>query len=818
MPPNLDSPPARSLPLTSPNFEQVLDAVPGIVYVVDEDFRIRAANRAWDTSAQKHGPEGVSRPDIIGKPLLDVIDDKALRIFYEQVMHSILQGEVEEYSQVIDAGPGQDEPEHLRLEIRPMRRAGEVRGLLFQITDYSAERRAQLELMEKDRKLLELETYADSCGRESQFFERLWRTVAWPGEPEEIYQQVLDDLCDVFGIEYGAVYVAQEGSLRMEASCGFFAEHAASLGLLTGGEVTLFDEPVIERFPFEKTVCSLTQRLEPLGVQALIAVPITCQGERYGMLFLASVNGGKFRKADLGLLKLTGSAVASVLRLQRTTQSLRAASEHQTQLAEISTEFSAHSTKPELLHQLIPRRLGEAAQAVMSVLYLADESEQTICATTHWNAPEVVDTLIGTDVGVMKMGESPGGICVMERKPMHFENLLQNDTYVPWSHFARELGYNSVWAFPLTVDNHIVGAVNLYYAEIAHPLEPELMGYLEVLAGRAAAALRLAQSGISDGEEATHSPVAILENLFAGGVSFSVRTPEGTAEYECQSTPNATDGADSRSWTLEIRQRPEDRPDRQSRYGDELNLMEKFADSLGHDFNDLLTGILGRASLLGDQLEPEHPSQTDVKGLIEAAEGASDLIQELVGFAHPERTTFHPLDFDSILSAALSEQAPLPNGIDPVCRCEVEDSKVLGDSLQMRRLLRHLITNACHALPDGGRIDVSAERVHVDETPPDALLSAKPGDYVRLRVRDDGVGIRSDHRAQVFEPFFSAWKHGRRPGLGLASVYAITQRHGGWLHLQSQEGEGTTVDIYLPVELTQIAPDNEEVSALHYQV
>ena len=135
----------------------------------------------------------------------------------------------------------------------------------------------------------------------------------------------------------------------------------------------------------------------------------------------------------------------------------------------------------------------------------------------------------------------------------------------------------------------------------------------------------------------------------------------------------------------------------------------------------------------------------------------------------------------------------------------------------MLQLLHHLITNAEEALPEGGQIEVSAESVHVDKPPDDAVLPAAAGDYLRLRVRDNGVGISAQNRTHLFEPFFSAWASATRTGLGLSLVYVITRVHGGWLHVQTAEAQGTTVDVYFPLKSSEGSLDNKDGSVLHYQ-
>lgn len=127
------------------------------------------------------------------------------------------------------------------------------------------------------------------------------------------------------------------------------------------------------------------------------------------------------------------------------------------------------------------------------------------------------------------------------------------------------------------------------------------------------------------------------------------------------------------------------------------------------------------------------------------------------------------------------------------------------DPLKMRAVFRNVINNAVEAMPDGGSLSIKAENLQFKETDPDPGLPLKPGDYVHISIQDQGVGIPEGHLDKIFDPYFSTKAMGVKKGvgLGLATAYAIVQKHGGHIAIESFPGVGTTVNAYLPAESTE---------------
>src|SRR5262249_31945458 len=112
--------------------------------------------------------------------------------------------------------------------------------------------------------------------------------------------------------------------------------------------------------------------------------------------------------------------------------------------------------------------------------------------------------------------------------------------------------------------------------------------------------------------------------------------------------------------------------------------------------------------------------------------------------------------------------------------------------------LMNLCLNAADAMPEGGRLTMAAENVVVEPTAGPRHSEARPGEYVRVRVADTGVGIPPEVLPHIFEPFFTTKPQGRGTGLGLAQVFGIVRQHGGWIECTSAPGAGTRFDFYFP--------------------
>jgi PAS domain S-box-containing protein len=277
--------------------------------------------------------------------------------------------------------------------------------------------------------------------------------------------------------------------------------------------------------------------------------------------------------------------------------------------------------------------------------------------------------------------------------------------------------------------------------------------------------------------------------------------------------------------TAELRQRNEQlraEMERRIQIEDELararriESLSVLAGGLAHEFDTLLSVIVGRGHSLFERFRTNEPARRDLESIQSAAQRAAALIQQLLAFARKQPFRPQPLSLNQIL-AGLSISSIVPARIELSLRLTERLRPAIVDPGQIQRAVLHLVENACEAMPDGGRLNVETENVDLDEAFVEAHPGARPGRHVRLTVRDSGAGMDETARRRVFEPFFSPGRGPDSGNLGLAAVHGITTQHGGYITVESDPGRGTAFMLYLPAsaaagETAAVAPKGPEGS------
>lgn len=231
---------------------------------------------------------------------------------------------------------------------------------------------------------------------------------------------------------------------------------------------------------------------------------------------------------------------------------------------------------------------------------------------------------------------------------------------------------------------------------------------------------------------------------------------------------------------------------------DELVKMQKLesigllAGGLAHDFNNILTGIMGNLSFARMLLEQEHPAGAPLTSAEHAATRAVELTGQLLTFARGGEPMKKVLSIAGLINESLSLMLR-----GRKVRGETDLAEDLwcveADGGQLSQVLNNIIINAVQAMPDGGLLRVTAENCRIDLGEMPAL---QPGHYVRIRLEDSGEGMPPETLARIFDPYFTTKSEGS--GLGLASAYSIINRHGGSIAVESAIGLGTTFTLLLP--------------------
>jgi signal transduction histidine kinase len=235
------------------------------------------------------------------------------------------------------------------------------------------------------------------------------------------------------------------------------------------------------------------------------------------------------------------------------------------------------------------------------------------------------------------------------------------------------------------------------------------------------------------------------------------------------------------------------------RQRDKMQAVARLAGGVAHEFNNLMTRVIGHAELGEDTLSPGADARLEFQQIRAAAERATALTSQLLTFSGRQRAKLEQLDIAAWLRAGFpAVAAALPPGIEPQLHVRDGPTLVWADGAQLAIALGQIAANAAEAMPAGGRLQVELVRRDLAQALATPLLRVPAGRYAVLQMRDSGRGIPPDDLAAICDPFFSTKAPYLAAGLGLASVYGIVAAHGGGLAVESVVGAGTTVSIYLP--------------------
>jgi two-component system cell cycle sensor histidine kinase/response regulator CckA len=248
---------------------------------------------------------------------------------------------------------------------------------------------------------------------------------------------------------------------------------------------------------------------------------------------------------------------------------------------------------------------------------------------------------------------------------------------------------------------------------------------------------------------------------------------------------------------------PEHDPATQAQQLQKLESLDVLANGVAHSFNNLLTTIIGFASLAGMELNSASPVHPYLREIQRAAAQAADLCRQLLTYAGKVRTVLEPVDLSRLVRETTDLlRLSIPSKVELHLHLADDLPPMRADAAQLRQLIGNLVRNAVEALGEaGGRIDfrtaaceLSGKDLADAQRGPDVL----PGRYVVLEVRDNGCGMSAATKARIFEPFFTTKFISR--GLGLAVVLGIIRSHRGAVKVESTPGAGSTFRVFLPCD------------------
>jgi len=224
----------------------------------------------------------------------------------------------------------------------------------------------------------------------------------------------------------------------------------------------------------------------------------------------------------------------------------------------------------------------------------------------------------------------------------------------------------------------------------------------------------------------------------------------------------------------------------------------RLAGGVAHDFNNILTAIIGYTELMLRRLGPDSPLRRQAEEVLKAAQRAADLTRQLLAYSRKQQLQPRVLDLNTVL-AEMDKMLRRVIGehIELVLVTAPDLGAVEADPSQIQQVVLNFAVNARDAMPDNGRLTIETRNAVVD-----AVMAEQhevlPGEYVTLAVSDTGAGMSEEVRAHLFEPFFTTKGVGQGTGLGLATCAGIVHQSGGFITVDSQVGRGSTFRIYLP--------------------
>ncbi|MCX7770539.1 MAG: ATP-binding protein [Proteobacteria bacterium] len=246
-------------------------------------------------------------------------------------------------------------------------------------------------------------------------------------------------------------------------------------------------------------------------------------------------------------------------------------------------------------------------------------------------------------------------------------------------------------------------------------------------------------------------------------------------------------------------------------YIQKMETIGQLSAGIAHDFNNLLTAIIGFASFIDMKIEEGNPLKVYAQNILKVSERGANLVKNLLTFSRkrefqPSRVDINRLilNSDPLLRKMTGEYISIKYEMAK------EELPVMVDITQMEQVLLNLVSNAKDAITGSGEIRISTKPFKIDEDFMKRNGFGYPGDYALITVSDNGIGMSEEVKKKAFEPFFTTKDINKGTGLGLSIVYGIIKQHNGYITIDSNEGIGTKVNIYLPA-LKEHKPTEEEI-------
>ena len=236
-----------------------------------------------------------------------------------------------------------------------------------------------------------------------------------------------------------------------------------------------------------------------------------------------------------------------------------------------------------------------------------------------------------------------------------------------------------------------------------------------------------------------------------------------------------------------------------------LESVGELAGGVAHEFNNLLTGIMGYTQLAISGFSAEDPVFSDLEAVLRTAERASKLASQLLTFSRQQVSEPEVFDLNQrILDTGKLFKSVIDKDVELVMLLAPDLNLVSADPNQIEQVLINLVVNARDAMATGGTLVIETTNLNVDQAQADRW-NCPAGKYVSLTVNDNGTGISEEVKPRIFDPFFTTKETGKGTGLGLSICYGIIKQNCGHIEVDSEIGNGTTFKIFLPCSTQEVS-------------
>ncbi len=307
------------------------------------------------------------------------------------------------------------------------------------------------------------------------------------------------------------------------------------------------------------------------------------------------------------------------------------------------------------------------------------------------------------------------------------------------------------------------------------------------------------ETGTSASVTHTHSSEA-GEKQYVEIKSYPVTDPSGNVISVIETVNNITE---------------KKKLEEQLRQAQKMEAIGTLAGGVAHDFNNILTAIIGYGNIIKMKMSPDDPMMESIDQILSSSDRAASLTRGLLAFSRKQILNPSPVDLntivrsiDKLLLRIIGEDIELSTSLAG------QNLIVMADVSQIEQILMNLATNARDAMPDGGTLSITTQRSDLNGEFAALHGFGTPGRYALIAVSDTGLGMDEETRDKIFEPFFTTKELGKGTGLGLAIVYGIVKQHNGNITVYSEPGKGTTFKIYLPLIAAELEQTRAEDDAL----